>query len=212
MFCDLTRCFLCTHCLPEWKEVIALHKETRPIKKGQDVFKEGDPVTGIFFMYSGAVKVHQAWGEKELILSFAAPGDVLGHRGLGSAGVHPVSATALENSTVCFISQPFLENSFRANPGFLYETMQLYARALARAENRMRLLALTDTRGRVAEALQTLRSVYGVNDEGFIRVGVTRHDIAAYAGTTYETVFKLFTEWTAAGQIVTRGKYIKVLL
>ena len=212
MFCDLTHCFLCSHCLPEWKEVIALHKETLSVKKGQDVFAEGDPVSGIFFMYSGAVKVHQAWGEKELILSFAAPGDVLGHRGLGSAGVHPVSATALENSTVCFIPQPFLENSFRANPGFLYQMMQLYARVLAQAENRMRLLALTDARGRVTEALETLRGVYGVNEDGFIRVGVTRYDIAAYAGTTYETVFKLFTEWTAAGRIVTQGKHIKVLL
>lgn len=209
--CDLTRCFLCTHCLPEWKEVIALRKQTRSYKKGQPIFSEGDPVEGIYFVYSGAVKVHQQWGtDKELILSFAKTGDVLGYRGQGG-DVYPVSATPLEAAVVCFIPQSLLEVTFRANPGFLYRMMQLYADALQRAERRMRHLALTEVRGRIADALLTIRSTFGAGADGYVSVPLTRQDIASYAGTTYETVFKLFTEWTAQGILDTSGKYIRLL-
>jgi CRP-like cAMP-binding protein len=189
--------------------VIALGKSTRLYKKGQSIFSEGDPVEGIFFVYEGAVKVHQQWGsDKELILTFATGGDVLGYRGQEA---HPVSATPLVETKACYISQSLLEATFRANPAFLYRMMQLYAEALRNAERRMRLLALTDVRERIADALLTIRSTFGLNPEGFVSVPVTRQDIASYAGTTYETVFKLFTEWTSRGVLETAGKYIRLL-
>lgn len=210
MFCDLQRCFLCTHCQPEWKELIALRKQTQSFKKGQAIFSEGEPVEGIYFMYAGAVKVHHRWGaEKELILHFALPGDVLGYRGRGGE-IYPVSATALEPSVACFIPMAFLEASFQANPGFLYRMMQLYADALQQAERRMRHLALTEVRGRIADALFAIRDAFGVGPDGFISLGITRQDIANYAGTTYETVFKMFTEWAGLGWLETSGKNIRI--
>ncbi|TDX01209.1 Crp/Fnr family transcriptional regulator [Dinghuibacter silviterrae] len=211
MFCDLSSCFLCTHCIPEWKEVIALRKQTLSFKKGQPVFSEGEPVEGIFFVYSGSVKVHQQWGaDKELILRFARAGDVLGYRGQ-AAGVHPVTATPLEATQVCHIPQSLLEATFKANPSFLYQMMQLYAGELQEAERRMRHLALTEVRGRIADALLTIRGTFGEGPEGFVSIPITRQDIASYAGTSYETVFKLFTEWTGQGILDTSGKYIRIL-
>lgn len=35
-------------------------------------------------------------------------------------------------------------------------------------------------------------------------------DIASYAGTIYETVFKTFTGWTLASLIATEGKRIRL--
>jgi CRP/FNR family transcriptional regulator len=215
MTCDLSRCFLCTHCLPEWKEIIGLRKQTHAYKKGQPIFTEGDPVEGIFFVYEGSVKVHQQWGtDKELILKFAHTGDVLGYRGqagTGGPGVYPVTATSLEATTACYIPQSFLEATFAANPRFLYRMMQLYADALRNAERRMRHLALTEVRGRIADAVLTIQETFGVDTGGYVKVPITRQDIASYAGTTYETVFKFFTEWTTQGLLDTSGKYLRVL-
>src|ERR1700759_5262293 len=101
--CDLSRCFLCSFCIPEWKEAIVLKKDTRSIKKGRPVFSEEEKVEGIFFVYTGFVKVHRQWvGQKDLILRFAGSGDILGHRGLGGSNTYPVTATALEDTKVCF--------------------------------------------------------------------------------------------------------------
>src|SRR5689334_13459120 len=113
--CNLSSCFLCSNCIPEWKEAIAVRKANSLIKRGKTLFREGDAVEGIFFIYSGAVKIHKQWTEdKELILRFAKGGDIVGHRGLVDA-VYPISATALEDTVVCFIPNDFLEATLKTN-------------------------------------------------------------------------------------------------
>src|SRR5580698_1596687 len=119
--CDLDRCFLCQHCMPEWKEVTATHKKTLLIKKGKALFTEGEEVKGIFFLYSGVVKIHAPWTDgREMIIRFARAGEIAGHRGLGGHAVYPISATALEDTLVCFVSNEFLELSMKANPSLTY--------------------------------------------------------------------------------------------
>ncbi|MBL7697303.1 MAG: cyclic nucleotide-binding domain-containing protein, partial [Chitinophagaceae bacterium] len=100
--CDLKSCFLCSQCLPDWRELIAQKKQTLIFKKGARIFSEGDRVNGIYFIYEGSAKVHLHWdAEKDVILRFARQGDVLGHRGLGERAVYPISATTLEPAKVC---------------------------------------------------------------------------------------------------------------
>jgi len=188
--------------MPEWKEVIALKKTTLTVKKGKPVFSEGEKVTGIFFLYAGYVKVHKLWlGQKDLILRFAAPGDILGHRGLGGIDYYPVTATALEDSRLCYISNDFLDASLKANPTLTYQLMHFYAAELQRAEQRMRDMVHMEVKGRVAGALLEIAA---------LPLTVTRQDIASYAGTTYETVFKFFTELTNEKIISTSGKDIRI--
>lgn len=182
--CNLTDCFLCSHCIPEWREVIGMHKKTLIIKKGRQIFKEGETVKGIFFLYTGAVKVHMHWGDqKELILRFAKAGDILGHRGLGSSDLYPISATALEDTKVCFITNQFLETTLKTNPNLTYQLMHFYATELQNAETRMRNLAHMEVKGRVAHALLEISSIFGLTKNKEIAVTLTRQDIASYAGT-----------------------------
>ena len=209
--CGLDHCFLCQFCIPEWKEVIALRKRTFLLKKGKCLFREGEKVEGIFFIYSGTVKIHSPWGEdKEMIIRFARRGDIAGHRGLGGNAVYPISATALEDTLVCFISNEFLEVSLKANPSLTYTLMQFYAMELQKAEQRMRSLTHMEVKGRIAAALLDINQTFGVDSDKFITIALTRQDIASYAGTTYETVFKLFTEWVSKKIISTSGKSIRI--
>ena len=209
--CGLDHCFLCRNCIPEWKEVTALKKETRLIKRGKPLFSEGEKVEGIFFIYSGVVKIHVPWADgREMIIRFARSGEIAGHRGLGGNAVYPISATALEDTLACFIPNEFLELSLKANPSLTYTLMHFYAMELQKAEKKMRELTHMDVKGRIAGALLELAETFGVNEKGFLALVLTRQDIAAFAGTTYETVFKYFTELTTAGVITTVGKDIKI--
>jgi CRP-like cAMP-binding protein len=209
--CNLYDCFLCQHCMIEWRPLIGLNKETRMIRKGRPVFLEGDPVEGIYFMYKGWVKVHKQWiHPKELIVRFAGTGDIIGHRGLGDKKNYPVSATALEDSTVCFVPEDFLESSLRANPTLTYRFMQFYSAELQKAERRMRDLVHLETKGRIASALLEMNGKFGTNRDGYISMPVSRQDVASYAGTTYETLFKLFNEMIKDKFISTSGKFIKI--
>jgi CRP/FNR family transcriptional regulator len=209
--CDLTSCFLCKHCLLDWKELIAIKKKTLHLKKGTLIFKEGNPVEGIYFITAGSVKVHKQWGEqRELIVRFAKAGDVLGHRGFGATQVFPVSATCLEDVKVCYIPYSFLQTTLQTNPVFTYRLLQEYAIELQNAEKRMRDLALMEVKSRIAQALLEIVSLFGTDAEQYISIPISRQDIASYAGTTYETVFKLFTNLVAEDIITSTGKRIKI--
>ncbi len=210
--CDLSSCFFCSHTQPEWRKLTALNKQTHVFKRGELLFAEGDNMEGIYFLLSGAVKLHKHWGgERELIVRFAKTGDIVGLRGLGSILNYPISATALEPTKACFIPTSFLEASFKANPSLAYQVLHFYATELHRSEKRMSELVHMDVKGRVAAAILAMYNAFGDGEDGFISAAISRQDIASYAGTIYETVFKVFTEWITSGIIATEGKRIKIL-
>src|SRR5215831_4840981 len=200
--CDLNSCFMCRCCLPEWRPAIAASKKNVYFKKGELIFREGDKVTGIFFVYSGRVKVHKKWGgEKEIIVRFAKEGGIFGHRGLANDQVYPISATALEPVTACYIDREFLMASLKVNHDFMYQLMLFLVQELAISERNMRNLAHMPVKGRLAQALLTLDEVFGVRENGFIDITLSRQDLASFAGTTYETVFRIMNELVKEGII-----------
>jgi CRP/FNR family transcriptional regulator len=208
--CDLASCFFCRNGQKEWLELTRLKKQTLLFKKGEQIFSEGSPVNGMYFMLSGVVKVFKQWGdEKELIIRFAKSGDVLGIRGFGDE-TYRVTASTLEPTEVCFIPTEHLEATQKINPRLSIELMHVYAAELQNAEQRMSDLAHRDVKGRVAELLLMLEDQFGTDNDQFIRIALSRQDIASYAGTTYETVFKIFTEWNSLEWISTEGKRIRI--
>jgi len=210
--CDLKSCFLCRGCLAGWLAAIEANRQNLRFRKGEIIFQVGSRVAGIYFLYKGKVKVHQPWGlEKELILHFAKEGDILGYRGLGNEKIYPVSATALEDSVLCFIQLPFFETTLQVNHQLTYSLMNFYANELQEAERRMRNLALMDVKGRVAATLLSVANDFGQNDEGYIGIRLTKQDLAAYSGTTYETFSRMINDLVKEGIISVSGKNIAIL-
>ena len=193
--CDLKSCYFCQHTLKEWLPAIGANRKSYRVKKGELIFKEGDLVTGVYFVYAGKVKVHKKWGpEKELIVRFAQKGAIVGHRGLGSNSHYPVSGTAIENSIVCFIDIDFFQTTLKVNSDFTYKLMMFFADELQESERKMRNLAHMPVKGRICQALFTLQNQFGITTEGFINIELSRQDLASFAGTTYETVFRIINE------------------
>ena len=208
--CDLKSCFFCRLCLKEWLPAINLHRRNFNLRKGELLFSEGDEVTGVYFVYSGKVKVHKKWGDKELIVRFANQGAIVGHRGLGSNSVYPVSATAIEPVTVCFIDLEFFLTTLRVNHEFTYQLMMFFADELQLSERKMRNLAHMPVKGRVAQSLLTLKERFGITADGVIDIMLSRQDLASFAGTTYETVFRIMNELTQENIIAVNGKNIVI--
>lgn len=210
--CDLKRCLMCRLCTKEWIPAIAANREMFRLKKGDNIFREGEMVNGIYFIYEGTVKVHKKWdNEKELILRFARNGDIAGHRGLGSDLIYPVTATALEDITMCFINLEFFYASLRVNYEFVFQLMMFYASELKESEKNMRNLAHMPVKGRVAHALLTLSDRFGTKINGCIDFTLSRQDLASYAGTTYETTFRILNELAREDIIKLQSKDIMIL-
>jgi CRP-like cAMP-binding protein len=210
---DTNNTFLYKNCLTEWWPALDVQKKVFSYKRGELIFSEGDNVEGVYFMVSGVVKVHKKWTEdKELIVRFARHEDIIGHRGLSStSNIYPVTATALTDVMACFIDLDFFRTTITVNPGFAYSFMMFFADELHLSEQRMRDLAHMPVRGRVAQALINLEKKFSNDEEEYISFAISRQDIAAYTGATYETVYKILTEWTESGVIKTDGKRIGIV-
>ncbi len=210
--CDLKNCFLCNLCLPEWLPALEANKKTFFYKKSELIFEEGAEVKGIYFIYHGAVKVHKKWGsEKELIIRFAKNGEIIGHRGLGDEIIYPVSGTALEPTTVCYIDLNFFRTTLKVNNDFAIKLLLFYAEELQRSERKMNLLAHMQVKGRIASSLLSLKNKFGETAKGEINILLSRQYLASYAGTTYETVFRVLNELAHEKIISTNNKSIGIL-
>ena len=195
--------------MKEWLPAIDCNRKNFNFKKGETIFHEGDKVTGIYFVYEGKVKVHKKWrDDKELIVRFANQGAIVGHRGLGTDNTYPVSATALEPVTVCFIDLEFFQSTLKVNPEFTIKLMTFFAEELYVSEKKMRNLAHMPVKGRIAQALVTLSERFGTAEDGSIDIRLSRQDLASFAGTTYETVFRIMNELVNDQLVEVQGKNI----
>lgn len=210
--CDAKSCFMCQNCMEEWHPAICANKINIKLKKGEVLFKEGDPVEGIYFVYSGNLKVYKQWdNDKELIIRFAKDGAILGHRGIGPNLNYPISASALEPSVVCFVSMKFFESTLKVNGELTYQLVNFFASELRKSERRMRDLAHMPVKGRVAGALIKLQKQFGTTTDGFININLSRQDLASFAGATYETVFRVINELVQEQSIRLSGKSIAIV-
>lgn len=211
--CDGKTCMLCRWAAREWKLTTDLHRKNFLIKKGQTFFNEGDPVQGIFFVYEGLVKVHKHWGEdKELIIRFAQKGDIVGHRGIGGKlPVFPITATALTNTQVCYVDIDFFTSSLKVNQDLLYKLLYFFAEELQTTERQMRNLAHMSVKERLATALLNLQNQFGCNDDGLIKVQLSKQDLASYIGATYETTFRILSELVAEKLVGVTGKNYTIM-
>jgi CRP-like cAMP-binding protein len=66
-------------------------------------------------------------------------------------------------------------------------------------------------KGRIAQALLTMEEKFGCDDDGFINLSISRQDLASFAGTTYETVFRVLSEFVEEKLIKIESKKIKIV-
>lgn len=210
--CDTQSCFLCQKCLPDWLPAVEAHRTNFEVKKGQSIFTENDPVSGIYFVYSGTVKVHKRWDkEKELIIRFGKAGDVIGHLGLGKEPLYPVSATALEPTLLCYLEKAFFESTLKVNPDLTYKLMHLFADELQDSRKSMLDFVHMSVKARIAKSFIALKNQFGMGEDNTINLEISRQDLASFSGVSYETLFKVVNDLTLNRIVELTGKRIMIL-
>ena len=146
-----------------------------------------------------------------MIIRFAKDGEIIGHRGVGEEIIYPVSGTALEPTTVCFIDLDFFKTTLKINIDFTIQLLLFYAEELQRSEKKMNNLAHMQVKGRIASSLLSLKNKFGTAKDGEINIILSRQDLASYSGTTYETVFRILNEFIKEDLISINNKNITIL-
>jgi len=179
-------------------------------KKGQIIFHEGSFPAGMYCIFSGKVKVYKMGSDcREQIVRLAGPGKILGYRALLSGDKYYASATALEDTHICFYPKVVFLDLLQKSLPFTHKTIELLSNDLRQAEKLIMNLAQKNVKARIAEALITLLECYGFDNNGeAINLTIRREDIGNMAGTTTETTIRTLSDLKKDGIIALQGKKI----
>ena len=72
----------------------------------------------------------------------------------------------------------------------------------------MRNLAHRYVKEIIAQALLSLKTKFGIAEEGHIDILLSKQDLASCTATTYETVFRVMTDLAEQGILIFDGKKI----
>lgn len=189
----------------------ALHKRTMRVAKNTQFIMEGTLVQGLFFIYSGIIKVSKTGiNAKEQIVRFSKEGEVVGYRGFGSSAEYQIGSTTIEDSILCFFSTQTLEELFQAVPSFTYDFMNFYAAELSISETKVRKFAQMTVREKVIDAILYMNRKFGHNEK-FLNLQLSRKDVAAFAGTTEEQVIRMISGLTKEKLLRKKGKEVGIV-
>jgi len=182
-------------------------------KKGQTVFYEGNHPHGLYCIYSGKVKIHKLGHDgKDQILRLAKKGNVIGYRALLSDDYYNASATAIEDSVICFFPKKDYQTQIISNPNLSMQIIKLLSSDLKLAEQKAMNMVQKQVRERIAETLLMLKEFFGLeSDNATISTVLTRESIGNIAGTTTETAIRTLSDFQKNRTVELVGKKIKIL-
>ena len=194
-------------------ERIAAASSTSIVRGGTDVFREGDPSTGLWVLAHGRTKLyHSSADGRSQIVNFAMGNSLLE---LGSAldgRAHSMTATALENSVLLLIPRRILLDLNRRYDTVVQRTIDELCSDLRQRDIVSTIAALKDARGTVVCAILQLAWQYGEPMAGGVRIGyqLSRQDLADRAGIRIETVIRILSDLRHENAIITKNHMIEI--
>lgn len=183
--------------------------ESIGFKKGQVIFSERNTPYGLYYVNTGRIKIAKLGSDgKEQIFRIAKPGDYLGYAELLSDVKYTTTATALEDSSLCFIPKEDFMEMLHESQALTDTFMKMVCRDLMEAETKMTDISYTPVRGRLAEALLQLHDTYEEDYADKVVIPISREDLAHLVGTAKETVIRLLSEFKDDQLIKTEGRKI----
>jgi len=186
-------------------------KTLRFIKKGDTLYEQGSNPHGIYCLREGRLKLYQNGKDgREHIVRIAIPGELVGLKALVGGNPHSVSATAMEDSLVCFILKPDFLQLMVKYPEFTRTIVGILSRLLDDAESRLISLAYKPVRERLAETLIYLNNTFHPNGgaEKDTYLNLTRMDLANIIGVAQETLIRVLADFREERVIRVKGRKI----
>lgn len=187
-------------------------KTSYTIKKGEPIFEEGEVTNGIYCIKDGVCKLSKLSDNgKDQIVKLVKPGELLGQRSMISDEPANLSAVALEDMEVCFIPRSEVMQFFTQNNQFSMNVMRTICDDLKGADDHMVNMAQKTVRQRLGETLIYLEDTFGKNEDGSLRIQLSREELAGMIGTATESCIRLLSELNKSDYIELTGKKITLL-
>lgn len=175
-------------------------------RRGEVIFREGEPAERLFLIDMGRVKLTIASpAGQELLIAVLGRGQIFGELAVIDRGPRAMNARAMEESRVYALDSDVFWTMLENRPALARRLLELMARRLRRADQTSQDLIFFDAPTRLARRLLGLAEEHGEpigsGEPIRITVRVTQEEMAQMIGVTRESANRLIASFSGRGWI-----------
>ncbi|MGJ9458671.1 Crp/Fnr family transcriptional regulator [Oceanobacillus sp. CF4.6] len=181
----------------EMEPIIDLAKN-RMFRQGTHIFMQGDPLTNVYFIHQGKVKIYRSdMHGKEQIVNILNVGEMFPHQGFFRKDNYPAHAEVLEDAILIYIPIHLFENFLITNPEICIKLFKVLGDRIVDLQNRLEEKILHNTYEQIILLLLRLAKSNGKEiaiNQISITSQFTNKELANMIGSSRETVSRTLTQ------------------
>lgn len=196
----------------EEMQKLSKNRSKKEFRKKEAIFHENDFPNQLYFVNKGKVKLTKTNEEgKEYVVAVQTEGSFFGYLALLKNEPYPISAYALEDTSVSVIPKQDFFTLLYNNRDVSNKFIKMLAENIITKEEQLLSLAYNSVRKRVAETLVRLQKEYAKQDENLQEIIILREDLANMVGTAKETVIRTLADFKDEKLVKMKGSRITIL-
>jgi CRP/FNR family transcriptional regulator, cyclic AMP receptor protein len=159
---------------------------------------EGEPVTHVFFLVDGWVKIRSVTSDgREFVLALRGQGDVIGELAGETTGYRTATVQAIGTVRALIVGFEKFSSFLDSHLGAGHAYRRMFAQRWYDSESLLRSRSVTNGAQRLARLLLNLAARHGIHTDGEVRVAMplTQVELASMTGTSRATVTRALSNW-----------------
>lgn len=196
------------------EEALAEVAETcvvRGLRKGEYLFREGDPALGFFVVQSGAINVHRITPDgHEQVLRVFRPFASFAEVALSSTERYPADAVAVQSSQVLLVQRSPLRELIQRNPDIAFHIISSMSHHLRHLIQMFEDQKFKDIESRLANWLLRNAKEASPGEGLAVELDTSKRLLANQLGVASETLSRALAKFREAGWIQVDGPRIAI--
>lgn len=197
----------------------SVYGQNYKVKMGETIFREGNPVEGLFFLKNGLIKLSRKSlslrgriGGEYFLCDILGPGNYIGLTDYFEKSIHNFQAVALQPSDIIFFAKSTLQNLLDKNIALMRELLSQSLQQNLSYQQRFYQHFLASVGERIASLLLDLSERFGeATPQGVVlNLKLSRSELAQLAGTINESLSRHLGDLKEEGIIDVQGKKITI--
>lgn len=195
--CECNECvirdLMFSHVHNKGSEYVCKTKVERSFKKGEIIVRSGDEIKNMIYIKEGLVKIYKSHRKyNDQIISITRPFEFTYLLSIFSDTHYNLNISAIEDTTVCYISLNNIKKMISENGSFAMSMLQKLSTATDNVINNFTNINRKNLRGRVAYILLLFSEE--IYKSRIFNLPLSRKEIAELIGMTTENVIRIMSE------------------
>jgi CRP/FNR family transcriptional regulator, cyclic AMP receptor protein len=194
---------------PQAIERIGAYMKRRTVSQGSNIFRKGDPGTGLMGILAGTVKISVTSADgRDIVLNIIREGEIFGEIALLDGHPRTADAVAMTDCELMVMERREFVPFLHGQPDVTLKLMEVLCSRLRRTSNQVRDVAFLNLSTRLAKTLLRLAADASAPNG---KVAITQREISEIVGRSRESTNKQLRKWAKRGWVRLQWGSITVL-